>query len=116
MAPSNRNAARRYADKSRRRRPGRVTRTIDQPIAAESATEVEASIEQDEGESSTPVIQHRAGETRITISPRARVGSAARPSTFETTDYGYVVGDLRRVTIVAGSLVVALLILSLVIH
>ena len=116
MAPSNRNAARRYADRGRRRRPGRVTRTIDQPIAAESTSELDAPIEQDEAESSTPIVQHRAGESRITISPRGRAGSVARPSTFESTDYSYVIGDLRRVTVVAGALVVALVILSLVIR
>jgi hypothetical protein len=116
LAPSNRNAARRYADRSRRRRPGRVTRTIDSPIGAESTSVPDAPIEQHQAESSTPVIQHRAGETRITISSRSRVGATPRQSTFETTDYGYVIGDLRRVTIVAGSLVVILLILSLVIH
>jgi hypothetical protein len=62
------------------------------------------------------VIQHQLGETRVTIAPKFRSPTAARPSTFESTDYGYVLGDLRRVLIVGGSLVIALVILSLLIH
>jgi hypothetical protein len=114
VAPSSRSAARRYADRSRRRRSPRVTK-VDQPTADESA--IESTPAAAPAESSTgPVIQHKVGETRVTIAPKFRSSTAARPSTFESSDYRYVMTDLHRVLIVAGSLTAGLIALSLVIR
>jgi hypothetical protein len=43
---------------------------------------------------------------------RVRAPSATRASTFETTYYGYVIGDMKRMGIVAGVLLAALIALS----
>jgi hypothetical protein len=91
-----------------------VTRTIEPPIAAESATSQDADVEEDKP--SVPVIHQAPGSTRIVISQRSRASAGPRPSTYESTDYGYVVKDLRRVTIVAGALTLVLIVLSLVIR
>ena len=115
MAPSNRNAARRYADRSRRRRPSRVTRTIEPSTIAEEPRPSPIP-EGEADQATTPVVRQAAGETRIVISQRSRATTAPRASSFESTDYSYVMSDLRRVTIVAGSLIVVLLVLSLVIR
>jgi hypothetical protein len=71
---------------------------------------------EEDSQSVSPVVRQDAGETRIVIRQRSRATVASRPSTFESTDYSYVVKDLRRVSVVTGTLVVALIILSFVIH
>ena len=71
----------------------------------------------EDNQAPTPVVRTAVGETRIIITQRSGVSSAAsRASTFESTDYGYVLKDLRRVSMVTGALVVVLIVLSLVIH
>jgi hypothetical protein len=89
---------------------------IDSPIENQRSESPAIEAEREVGQSAAPVIQQRAGETRITITQRSRAAAGPRPSTFESTDYSYVVGDLRRVTIVASALIVALIVLSLVIR
>jgi hypothetical protein len=69
---------------------------------------------EDSTEEASPVVRTAVGQTRIIITQRSSV--AARASTFESTDYSYVLKDLRRVSLVTGTLVVVLIVLSLVIH
>lgn len=115
MPRTSRGAARRYADLSRRRHTRGVTRvseeTASEPVAA-AVTEAPVAADTD----GAPVVRHALGETRVTIAPRFRGAAAARPSTFETTDYRYVLADLRRVFVVASILLVALIALSFVIR
>jgi hypothetical protein len=69
-----------------------------------------------DSQAATPVVRTAAGETRIIITQRSGAAVASRASTFESTDYSYVLKDLRRVSLVTGTLVVVLIVLSLVIH
>lgn len=108
MPRSSRSVARRYAAMSRRRRAtGQTTRpdSVVEPNSAEQQSEAPAPTQ-----STLPRV--------IIASPTARVRTTAatRASTFESTDYTYVIGDLRRVGIVAGALLAALIALSFVLH
>jgi len=71
---------------------------------------------EDSTEEASPVVRTAVGQTRIIITQRSGASVAARASTFESTDYSYVLKDLRRVSLVTGTLVVVLIVLSLVIH
>ena len=70
----------------------------------------------EDNQAATPVVQTAVGQTRIIITQRTGAAVASRASTFESTDYSYVLKDLRRVSVVTGALVVVLVVLSLVIH
>jgi len=83
-------------------------------MAAAPASPPDADHEDDQAP--TPVVHTAVGQTRIIITQRSGANVAARASTFESTDYGYVLKDLRRVSVVTGALVVVLIVLSLVIH
>ena len=71
-----------------------------------------------EDASGAPVVRHQLGEMRITIHPtlRSSASASSRATTFASSDYRYVVDDLKRLSVVAGVLLVVLVVLSLLIH
>jgi hypothetical protein len=117
MARPDRGVAQRYASKKRRKRlpterPTRVTMArgpgtvAEPPVAEQMISEVPSS---------------SAGPRVVLTTPRAgrpgRVQATAhRPFTAYTEEYRYIGADLRRVAVVAGGLLLAVLLLSLVIH
>jgi hypothetical protein len=112
MPRPDRGVAQRYAAKKRKKRAsvGRLPAAAVAPLTRSAAQ---------------PGNDPLAGETASLLPPPQRVSSAERPSTISrartasarpftsyTNDYRYVLDDLRRVALVAGSLFLALLVLS----
>ena len=117
MARPDRGVAQRYASKKRRKRllterPARL------PMAPGPTTEVELPVAE---RVISEVPSSSAGSRIVLTSPSAgrpgRVRATAyRPFTSYAQEYRYVGADLRRVAVVAGGLLLAVLLLSLIIH
>jgi hypothetical protein len=115
MARYDRGVAQRYASRKRKKRvaPARPLAAVGEPIDA--ATSVE-DLDSDE-DVADPVL-------RVPMRPAVRIARAPvveqrRPPTRRAfsdyaSEYRYVVGDLRRVLVVAGGLLLFLILLSFV--
>ena len=109
MPRTNRSVARRYADLSRRRKNQSLTRSD----GLEAPT-IEREVERHEDEA--VVERASVGGTTLRIAPRVRMGTPRKVSSFETSNYSYVLTDLRRVGVVAGVLLAILIVLSFFVH
>ena len=117
MARPDRGVAQRYASKKRRKRllterPVRAT-MVRGPVTAAEPPVAERMISE--------VPSSSAGPRIVLTTPSAgRLGrvqtTAHRPFTSYTEEYRYIGADLRRVAVVAGGLLLAVLLLSLIIR
>ena len=121
MPRVNRDLQRRMAARRERerRRPTAERRyrfgTSEPDIAPEEAA-LEAELEQeDAADASIATTSASARGPRRTVAtarPSAQRGApAARPFTAYRADYAYVIGDLRRIAVVIGGLLIALIVL-----
>ena len=111
MARYDRGVTQRYASRKRKRRvvPGRPSPAVTEPIRPTTTVD-----EPDEEESTGPVVGAPPRPTvRISRAPAAAQPAAPR-RTFASyaEEYRYVVGDLRRVALVGGGLLLVLIVLS----
>ena len=117
MPRPDRGVAQRYAARKRKKRaaPSRVAgsvaepiRPIDSPDAAALPSRAVTPLPRSEPRRSAPM-----GAASPVARPRA---GSRRPFSSYANDYRYVIGDLRRVALVAGSLLLALIVLSFLIR
>jgi hypothetical protein len=113
MPRPDRGVAQRYAARKRKKRaaPSRVSgsvaepiRSIEGPDAAALPTRVVSPLPRSEPRRAAPI-----GAASPIARPRT---GSRRPFSSYADDYRYVFGDLRRVALVAGSLLLALIVLS----
>ena len=116
MARVDRGVAQRYAAKRRKKRPAGPRTYTPARVEAESrpstdsdddtlAAEYQAARQQ--------TVDRPAPTVRITSSSAARINRpAVRPFSAYAQEYGYVIGDLRRVVLISGGLLVVLIVLS----
>jgi hypothetical protein len=115
MPRPDRGVAQRYAARKRKKRaaPSRGSvaepiRSVEGPDAAAAPTRVVTPLPRSEPRRSAPI-----GAASPVARPRA---GSRRPFSSYADDYRYVIGDLRRVALVAGSLLLALIVLSFIIR
>ena len=116
MPRTDRGVAQRYAAKKRKKRTSanRPSSAIAEPIRSieglEDATPRQMAAPLPRPESRQPVV---TGRTAPAARPRF---ASRRPFSSYAEEYRYVLGDLRRVALVAGSLLLCLIVLSFVIR
>jgi hypothetical protein len=112
MSRYDRGVTQRYAARKRRKRAG-VGR-LEAPVAPTIGAEEEEQLDSDDEPAFVaplpyPVPERPAATRR---KPVVRVNTARRPFSSYADEYRYVLGDLRRVALVAGGLLLALIVLS----
>ena len=115
MARADRGVAQRYAAKNRKRRiaPNRASAVVVERIGPSPGLEEieEADDAPEPGERSAPRRVPTAAPARVAA--RVRVPTVTRRSFASyAEEYRYVLGDLRRVALTAGSLLLILIVLS----
>jgi hypothetical protein len=118
MARPDRGVAQRYASKKRRKRllterPVREAATARGPVTAAEPPVAERTI--------SDMPSSSAGPRVVLTGPSAGrpglvLATSRRPYTSYAEEYRYIGADLRRVAVVAGSLLLAVLLLSLIIR
>ncbi len=104
-------AARRERD---RRRPAERRYRFAAPQSDEALLEQDGEVEElEEGSSAGP---GPAAATQVASSTRGGVRAAPKPFSAYREEYAYVYSDLRRVAIVIGGLLAALIILFFLVH
>jgi hypothetical protein len=113
MARPDRGVAQRYAARKRKKRTpaNRVSTAVVEPIRSSETVERRSVQHAAAGPFSRP--EPRAAAPAVRSSPAARTGiTAPRPFSSYASEYRYVLADLRRVALVAGSLMLSLVVLS----
>ncbi|HEX9016251.1 MAG TPA: hypothetical protein VF960_09685 [Chloroflexota bacterium] len=115
MSKPTRGATRPAASKKKaKKRPD-----IIRPAVQAEPEEVDVASEEETGAvavATAPVLQFRPRSRDAAPARPAGRPATARSATFPTTDYSYVYTDLRIIALLVGSLLVALIALSFVIH
>jgi hypothetical protein len=121
MPKADRGMAQRYAAKRRRRRPASARSVpVSGPVRREPLEDEPHQAEAGEAPARSPggpSLVARAGVPTVRIGgATARTRPAVRPFSAYAQEYTYVANDLRRVTLVGGGLLVALIVLSFFVH
>jgi hypothetical protein len=120
MPRTDRGVAQRYAARKRKRRSG--ARLPDEGLAPAERLAPAGELDEREADEALPERPTRQPATsghrgvRVVMTGRQHQQAPARTFASYADEYTYVVGDLRRVAMVSGGLLVGLVALSLVIH
>jgi hypothetical protein len=113
MPRYDRGVTQRYAARKRRKRAGvsRLEAPVAPPIGPETEEQEDSAVAAEVVAPWPPRQPEKAAPTRRST-PVVRVTTTRRPFSSYADEYRYVLNDLKRVVLVAGGLLLALIVLS----